>query len=80
MKPSVSTALSVHWTHQMEASSVKTDSAPFQLTCRSEDGYTGADICIYTGDQPLTDRLVEAFNSIVRARREEMKMADVHSG
>lgn len=80
MSTPVSTSLSVHWTSDMHASSTNTSGAPLQLTCRSDNGYVGAEISIYTGDQTLTDRLVESFNAIVKARKDEMQMAEVHSG
>jgi hypothetical protein len=69
----MSSFLSIHHCKNIQARSVGTDGAPLVIEMDVEkDGYT--QVTIFTGDQVLTDRLVDAINTIAAARDAELRV------
>lgn len=67
------TNLSLHGTKNITARTTGTSGAPLQLRLEgSGDGYNTAEVCIYTDDPVLTDRLIQAINAVCEARRNEL--------
>jgi hypothetical protein len=62
---------SFHNIRTIRASSTRTGGAPLTLTLFADDGIDNGHVTVFTGDQALTDRLIQAINHVTGFAGEE---------
>jgi len=71
----MSTSVTFHGVTHIRASTTGTQGAPLSLTIHSENRMSDS-ISIFTDDQVLTDRLIEAINAVVDQRWHETRVIE----
>lgn len=71
----MSAHLSIHGAKTIEAHTLRTAGAPLRVEFVCYENVGTDSVTIFTGDQRLTDMLVEAINGAVAARKAEIAVA-----